>query len=772
MLDINRISENLYSIPFNSRYSTEFMVSYFNADVEVGIQAGGNSQETILRQSRRTQELNRKIRVKRVDGGEAPVWSTINYNIDANYTRKPNQVASQSFDVVITPASYTKAFLEVDETIEVLTDDTINLKGFVGMLDRETREVVYIPSEMGEWKAMLAVREGRSYVPISEPVDVDANGGVEFSISGQTLFDTSRQFYMIAQAKSEIDGFEMQIRSRSAFLEVLKAGAVEGSIRARNLESKIPFDVSMIFSFSDSSDEDVSGDFHWQVSEDKSTWSDITEQTNKTRLNVSVQDVGTKSYRVKLRNRMSNVESYSDVVNVSGYDVAEVELNGPRTVFKGLAATYEAEISQALEGDSGGVFEWTTDNGGTWEYGTNTFTISPTESFDVGVRYRLNSSDGIDNEGVYSTQFSSVRVRDAIPISVAFSLPRSMEVGVESEVEGRFRDPFRGFEGRIIEMITLPDGTEVEASALTYVPISEDIVNGKATFTYSAWVEGLENETKGVESRDIQIFDYEFNLPTLDVRNRYTIAPTSAYASVFLNTENEAPGVEFEYDWLLDEADGFEIVRDNDDRVSFNILESGTKMIGVRVTDNRGNEAEITKMVEINEALPMVIELQPRYSKSMITAPLGVTMLAKYNFDHPQDYPVTLRWYYDGELVSESTNDRNFFEITEQGNKEIKVVIDSAFGQQGEKTFNVDVAPNIPPVCEPSVDDRGTKIVISPNCTDEDGSIVQTFYSWEEQDELQGYSRINFNKSEFPSLTLTIRSIDDGGEEATATVNW
>jgi hypothetical protein len=181
------------------------------------------------------------VRVRRVDGGDAPVWSTVTYDINANYTRRPDEVATQAFDVIITPASYTKAFLEVDESVTLITDDTINLKGFIGTVDRETRDIVYIPSEMGQWEAMLAVREDSGYVPISEAVDVDENGEVNFTISGQTLFDASRQFYMIANAKSKVEGFEMQIRSRSAFLEVLKAGAVEGAISVRNIESRIPF---------------------------------------------------------------------------------------------------------------------------------------------------------------------------------------------------------------------------------------------------------------------------------------------------------------------------------------------------------------------------------------------------------------------------------------------------------------------------------------------------------------------------------------------------
>lgn len=772
LLDRNKISDGLYSIPFNSRYSTEFMINYFNADVDLGISAGGNTEESVLRQARRTQELNRKVRIKRVDGGDLPVWSTVIYDIDANYTRKPEQVVKESFDVVITPASYTKAFLEIEDTGEVLTDDTINLQGFVGTIDRQTKEVVYIPEEMGDWEAMLAVRQDKDYVPISEPVDIDANGKVKFSISGQTLFDTSRQFYMIANAKSPIDGFDMQIRSRSTFLEVLKAGQVEGSIRARNLESKIPFDVSLNFSFDERADEDVSGNFYWQVSADGETWQDVETQINKPRYNVSVQEVSRKSYRVKLTNRVSGVESFSEVVSVVGYDVADIELNGPTSVFSGLSATFDAEVSDLLAGDSDGVFEWSVNGGETWGYGTNSFTLVPTESFEVAVRYRLNTSEGIDDEGVYSSQEMSVVVREPRPLSVSFGVPRVMEVGYEGSLEGRYREPLRGFDGTIIEMITLPDGTEVNASSIKYTPISEDIENGKASFTYTAWVDGLENETKASETREINIFDYEFNMPTLDVRNRYSIAPTSVYASVFLNTENESPDIEFEYDWLLEKADGFEVIRDNNDRVNFNILESGTKMVGVHVSDNRGNEAEVSQVVEITEALPMTIELSPRYSKSMITAPIGVTMLANYTFDHPQDYPITLKWYIDGEMVSETTSDRNFYEITEPGTKEIKVVLDSAFGQQGEATFNVSVAPNVPPECNPSVDDRGTKIVVSPNCSDTDGNIVQTYYSWAGQDELQGYSRINFNKSEYPSLTLTIRSVDDGGEETSATINW
>ena len=79
---------------------------------------------------------------------------------------------------------------------------------------------------------------------------------------------------------------------------------------------------------------------------------------------------------------------------------------------------------------------------------------------------------------------------------------------------------------------------------------------------------------------------------------------------------------------------------------------------------------------------------------------------------------------------------------------------------------------NIPPYCDPNVQDRGTKIVIAPNCRDDDGNIVATYYSWDGQSELRGYSRISFNKSEFPNNTVTLRTVDNGGEEVVDVVTW
>ena len=772
LLDRNKIADGVYSIAYNSRYSTEFMVSYFNANVDIDIAAGGNEENTFLRQSRRTQPVDRKVKVRRVDGGDSPVWSTVKYDVEAKYEKDPSQTASASFDVIITPATYTKAYLEVNESKQILTNDSITLSGRVGTFDRDTREIVYRPEEMGDWTATLAVRDTGGYAPISDAVDIDQNGMVDFTISGKTLFDASRQFYMIAKSKSEVPNFEMEIRSRSAFLEVLKAGAVEGSIRTRSIESRIPFDTSMVFSFEEDADEDVSGNYVWQVSEDGTTWSNISDMDNERRFDISVDEVGTTSYRVALINRITGVESFSDTVSISGYDVADIELKGPSTTFSGLPVTFEAQVSDEFTGNSDGIFEWSMDGGATWEYGTNTLSFTPTESLEIGVRYRLDSSEGIATDDVYSQRIARVNVREPSPLSLSLATPRSMEVGMEGEITGRYREPFRDFDGRVIEIITLPDGTEVEAGSLTYIPAPEDIVDGSAKFKYTAWVEGLEEQTKSTEERDINLYDYQFNAPTLNVRQRYTVAPTSAYASVFLNNENESPDIEYDYDWLMTEEQGFDVTRDNGDRVSFDITESGSKLVAVRVSDNRGNEAEVSQIVDVREAVPMTIDMNPRYSKPMTTAPIGVTMQALYTFDHPADYPISLKWYIDGELVNETTSDRNFFEITEQGNHEVKVIIDSAYGQQGIESMVLDISPNIPPICSPTLDDRGTKIVVSPNCTDEDGSIVQTFYSWDGQDELQGYSRINFNKPEFPNLKLNIRAIDDGGEETSATISW
>lgn len=772
MLDRNKVEDGLYAIPHNSRFATDFTLDYLNAEIALDIHAAGNSEAKTIPQTRRTEQVKRKVRVNRVDGSDAPVWSTVQYRIDASYVMQPSSQVSEVFDVLITPSSSTRAFLEIDDTTQYTTEDEITFHGSVGVYDRSTRSTRYIPEIMGDWEAVIAVRDANQFVPINTPQPVDSEGNVSFTVSGESLFEKSRQFFMLARSVSEYDQFNLEVRSNSANLEILKAAAVEGEIRARRVESRIPYDTSIFFDYKTSEDEMVADDFEWQIStDDGSTWSSIPSLTNRKRINLSIDEVGETKYRVAMRNTLSNISSYSEEISIIGYEVVDIRLDGPTSLFVGLTVDYEVSIPDDQYTESDGLIEWSLDGGETWSFGNNTLTVTPTDNFKLGARYKLNSSVDIENDDTYTTKFLNVRVREPRPLSLAFNVPNSIEVGQESEFIGQFRSPYRGFTGNISELIVLPDGTRVPANSIAYIPIASDVESGTAQFTYAAWIDGLEESTYSEVTRDISAYNYQFNMPELSVRQRYQINPTPVYATISLNVENPSPNIDYQYDWELND-EGIEVLQDNDDRMRFNINSSGNKMIGVTVSDNRGNEAEITRLLTVREPLPMDIELTYNLDKRMATVPLGVTMRSRYTFEHPRDYPVAMNWFLNGELVGETRNTRYQYQIDEPGDHELKLVVESAYGQVGEESINLNIGPNIPPYCDPNVEDRGTKIVIAPNCRDDDGNIVATYYSWDGQSELRGYSRISFNKSEFPNNTVTLRTVDNGGEEVVDVVTW
>lgn len=771
MLERNKVAEGVYSMPYNSRYTTDFSLTSATGDIIVDIESNGNKDTLNLRETSRARYFERQLRVKRVDNNQSGVWSEAMYDISANYVRRPNEIAEESFKAIITPSTRTNAYLVTDVSEEVTTADEVLLKGYIGSYDRYSESYNYQPEEMGEWTAHLAVYEDREYIKISEEQTVDENGEVEFNVAGGTLFEKGRRFHLVANAKSKLEGFDMQIISRPAVIEIIKAGELNGKVVTRYVEGRIPFSATLSFFYEDHEDQRASAGYIWESSTDGNSWTEIDGTQDNNRLYVNVTEPTKTSYRVRMTNRVSGVVSSSDVVELSGYEVADIQIEGNRVAINGVESVFTANISDDLKGSSDGVFEWSIDEGKTWTIGTNEFRNTASENYNLQVRHRLNTASALEIEA-YSEDAMRVNVVNPEKLYINTDQPRFMEVGIEGVITGRYRLFNNYIDVNVIEKLTLPDGTELNASSVNYTPSSSDIVDNQLTFKYEAWVEGLKNETYQYADINIIAYDYSFGLPDLDVEQRYSIAPTPATAKLNLKVDNVSPDVEFNYSWHLEEGFNSEIVNDRGEKAYLMMNESGTQAVTVNVSDNRGNEVELVKFVEVNEPVPAELDLTTWFNKDHHSVPFGVYGRLKYELEHPRDYVISYDWYLDDELIYSGTSNTNFFEISEVGQRQIKVVMTSKFGQVGEKVFSFEALPNVPPTCDPLLDDDGLSVTLYSNCIDSDGSIAAYYYQWGEEAEFKMTDKVIFKKSRHPNLTVNGRAVDNGGEEVKFSFSW
>lgn len=774
MDDRNHIADNRYFVPYNSRNAGVINLKAASGALDILTSANGNTEELNLNDGRRAVEFDRNLRIERVDNNDSGVWSEVEYSIDAEYRYKDESKVNETFNAIITPSTRTSAFLVAEMHDEMNTDDTVVFSGYVGQYNRRLEvPYEYDATTMGDWDASLMVRDGLDYSKIAGPVNIDENGRVQFEVSGQTLFDEGRTFYLLANSRSEIEDYDLEILSRPSYIEILKAGAIDGTIYTRTLKSQIPFYTTIAFRFDTREDREVIDTIGWEVSRDGgTTWEEIPDTQDENRYVVQMDEPVTNQYRVRMKNRLTGIESTSNILEIIGYEISDIQLDGPRTVIRGLDAQYTASISEELKGSSDGVYEWSVDDGQTWVEGTNSYTFNVQESgtYNVAVRHRLNSALEVDvNE--YSEESTRVVVVDPEKLFLDLDRPRYFEVGRPEKLEATYRLFNSRVEANVIEKITLPNGDVLnEGGEFTYAPSRDDLNDSDATFVYEAWVEGLKEETREVLTVDVHTYDYQFGTPILDLRQSYPIAPTPVRGQVGVNVENESPDIDYTYQWSVEGGFDAEIQGETSQRSYIILKEAGLQTVKVNVADNRGNEAEVTQMVNVEEAGQLEASISARFNKAEMTVPLSSSLRLNVEMQHPRDYVREVKWYLNDELVSDVSSDREYIEMTEAGTYTVKAVVISDHGQTGESEFTFEAKPNIPPVCEPHVKKDGTSATIYPYCKDEDGRVVRIFMDWGtgEQIRSSGVTLSDYVAEGISSVV--IRAIDDGGEEFTTTV--
>jgi hypothetical protein len=766
--DYNMISEGVYSIAHNGRLITRYELDTVPARVNVDIENPFYTEHEEISQRRMSyaytvrNTLNKKTELK------PKVWDVVPFKLSAYHVMDEYSSASQEFDLVVTPSTRARAYAEplVDEAT---TLDTISINARVGVYERREKGYTFDLESMGDWKMHLAYKSGRDYVMLTEEEDLNAEGLANFSVEANKLFDLNRVYYAVANAKSPVDGFEMQIVSTPKYTRVLKGTAVEGSISARSVEGPIPLSLLVRYEYDSVEDMRVAGELKWEYSTDGINWTHNPEFDGERMYRTLLEQPQEKFVRVRVDNIVTGIESVSEAIKIIAYDVARISIDGPSSVYEGQDAVFKATISDLLSESSEGVYEWTTD-GVNWTEGGDTFIHSDTTSYEVAVRHRLaNTSTDIGEDG-YAVESKRVTLDTPQPLMVSLGLPRSGEVGNVLPLSGTARNRNTRIVADIVSEIVTPSGNVIDGNTTEYLLTAEDGSSANSEFTYRAWVEGFKDATYAERTEKLVVWKYEMPVPILALNVNTVIAPTTVTAQVSM-ASIYAPGVEFTYDWNINE-DAFEIESIRDNTAKVEAKEAGMQLITVTVSDNRGNKFELSEFLDVMEADPMVVEVDKYSSNEYLRAPLVMTYRVSVEPGHPRDYSGTYEWFIDGVKIPDAESSFNKVELSEPGEYEVKVIATSRMGQVAESIDTIVVAANQPPSCEPELNQTNSSITVVTNCSDSDGKIIRVLYQWGDNDEMSGSTTLRFSKGLHPTQRVNIRAIDDSGEEVTATIGW
>ena len=153
--DYNKISDGVYSIPYNGRIITRYEMDTVPARVKVNIENPFYTEQEEISQRRMNAAYKVRNTLHKKSELTPNVWDVIPFKINAYHMMDEFSKDTAEFDLVVTPTTRTRVYAEptVDEAT---TLDALKINARVGIYDRRTKDYDYSQESMGDWKMHLA----------------------------------------------------------------------------------------------------------------------------------------------------------------------------------------------------------------------------------------------------------------------------------------------------------------------------------------------------------------------------------------------------------------------------------------------------------------------------------------------------------------------------------------------------------------------------------------------------------------------------------------
>lgn len=770
LMSLNRLSDGVYGASRNSNQITRYELTTVPADNVLHVKAsnGETDRKTDLRQRLKKEVYTVRNALKRTQSETRMAWDRTTYTVNAYHKRKPESADTKTFDLITFPDGGVKSMVTL-EAAQAIDTDKINAAVSVGK--RRAGAFTYSIPQMGRWRTYLAIRQNGKYEAITETLDLDENGKGSFTFDSDKLFDKAKAVYAISESISPYPEYNRTLVSGAAKLAVFQSEALAGDLTARTIQGRIPFSASMRFEFEGKNDKAASEGFTWERSADGADWAPLELKNNQKMYSARITEVGENYYRIKMTNKMTKEVSYTAPIRVVGYMTPDVWIEGEDTVYEGGYATLTVFSDEIDDVENDGFTEWSTDGGASWVTGDSVREFKIEQTMRVLARYRLNSTDDtVGNEGfkIASHRVNAVKLQ---PVRVRASGPRHAEIGTTVVLKATAQHANRNVIDKLFTYWTTPSGNVIDGTNIEYTITEADIQDGEiGTFVFSAYVDGLEAETKATSDVSMSLWSYTMPDIKLALLSRVQIAPANIAARVDV-PYFYAPGVELQYQWLL--PDGVSISRESSSLTYLTAESTGVQRIGIKISDNRGNSKEVFEFIDIVAANPLAVGVEIKPSNSYERVPVSYSVRTNAKPGHPNDSMQSYSWWLNGEELTGQTKPYANVEVKEPGEHQLTVKFLTKYGQEGELNQTLTAVPNKPPVCEPFITETSSSITVNANCKDADGKIISLKYSWRDDGyESSGGTRLRFTKSLHDKLNISIRATDDSGEESMSTIEW
>lgn len=671
---------------------------------------------------------------KRIDSVATKLWEVDHHSITADYSDLPDISKTVQVDTLAVPSQSIQPIPSIG-TNYALNTDTVPVD--VKIRNVYQPDKPYDSSTMGDWEVRLVEQKGYDQTsPISDWQGIDSQGNVTEQVDLSKLGITSGYLRIVAQArvKSPVPEYSRTVTSiQPVMLSVLYGGALNATLGARAVSGAIPFQGVFSVNLNDYGFMSALGDVKWMMSSDGNSWSEATNPSrNKSIFVHTFDNPGVYYVKATLTNRNSQAVSTTQPLKVIAYRKPLVTVDHPESVFVGDSVTLHAHVT--LDGspvDASKVnIQWSMDNGKTWASGGLDEPITrPGDSSKSGfVTYEVRVKTPIapaDDPYAWSVSQGTVTYHDVRPPRLFILGPRVLEVGKPYNFSIYRGLPYPRMAYNLEGYFTLPDGTQVSGTTVTYTPTDADLANEYVKISYTGWIDGWKDKGgKDTRSQSLRIWKYHW--PKFGFSSRLTANVAPSELTVYVRPQELSGKLDNpQYKWDIPagvtvEEDSNPIAR------KLKFATPGNYPIAVTITDARGHKAVVSQTYSIGTPSPYKLDFRVMGDNKYQRAPYTVIMKPEVTGGHPLDRITSYIYKVDGKVTQKMGNYGQA--VLDAGKHQVTLDITSAFGKTAHAKKMIEAFANKPPVCKLVTETSTFRVSFKLDCTDDDGYVAD--YAW------------------------------------------
>ncbi len=635
-------------------------------DAEVVIELRDDSQ-TVISTRKFFDGRNEHRYTFNLKNDKSPLTTNV-MNVRAYYKANPDLYVEKPFNFYVLPSNQVRLSLTHPETAVSGVDIPIIAQvGESGVSGRTYRP------DMGEWSIHLAKYDvaSKTYIPLNQPVSTDVDGRVSMTLPADELLEAKNNVYAFANLVTPYEEVAQTLIATSLVnVPVLTINGISAQLSSSEVTAPAPAQFLVALKFESQMDLASAGTITWQQSNDGNDWQNVDSAQGQKSSFFQLKQPGERFVRAIISHKLVQNSVQTNVIKLTSVAQPTIELSGDPRVLVGAIGQYNVSINQYALDNSDGNVEWSLDNGTSWESMTATDQATITKSLDIRARLLISPQQG---QPYYIYDSFTVQQIDPTSFRSVVSISDSKaEVGDEITLNAVLLGTESAQSLNRKYQFVLPNGDEAQELSLKHVLSPADFVNGKAKFSFRTWIDGHEMSTVSTKTLFVDYLNYQF--PKTDVLLPAQERVMHSSLPLYLTKPSRADlpkRVQIKEDVILPPE--LVIQRRTEKFITLIGKKAGVYPITVRFYDNRGNDKEHIRFIEIIEPPEMVVEMNSRLEGQHLRPPIRLVsrLTAKLGASH--DRLASVKWFLNEEELSSDLLHTQRALITEAGEYVLRV---------------------------------------------------------------------------------------------------